>query len=150
MDAEAWIGLAALVLAIFGSLGGVFAYFQGRVNALVDKEFSDISALRDDFEKDIDRLRDQDSAARHRLANETQKTISEIERDLRRTRDASATKAEMIAMEGRINSSIAKVEARIDKIDTKLEPLPAMHAILTQLGPAVDRIGLVVLKKDTA
>jgi hypothetical protein len=56
----------------------------------------------------------------------------------------------MIAMEGRINSSIAKVEVRIDRIDTKLEPLPAMHAILTQLGTAVDRISITVLKKDSA
>ncbi len=142
MDGQFWIAFATLSFTIFATVFGGFWNFLGRLNALSDKASIDLDDVRDELGKEIERLRDQDSAARHRLANDTQKILSEIEGDLRRTRESSATKNELIAMETRINTSIAKVETRMDRIDAKLEPLPAMHAIMTNLVASVDRLSV--------
>jgi RecB family exonuclease len=109
---------------------------------LTDKGAGDLAALRDDLKTDIERVRSQEAQLRDRLSVEWQKSVTDIDSEQRRIRDGSATRVEMAAMEGRINGSIGKLEARIDRIDTKLESLPAMHAIMTTLVASVDRLSV--------
>jgi hypothetical protein len=144
MDGQFWIAFATLSFTIFATVFGGFWNFLGRLNALADKASADLADARDELGKEIQRLRDQDSAARHNLAGGVQKTISEIEMEQRRMRDNAATKAEMVAMEGRINMAIGKMETRLDRIEGRLEPLPAMHAIMTNLVASVDRLSVAV------
>ncbi len=142
MEVQAWVALAGLIVTVFGGLAGVFAYFQGRLTVLTDKGAGDLAALRDDLKTDIERVRSQEAQLRDRLSVEWQKSVTDIDSEQRRIRDGSATRVEMAAMEGRINGSIGKLEARIDRIDTKLESLPAMHAIMTTLVASVDRLSV--------
>jgi predicted nucleic acid-binding Zn-ribbon protein len=147
MNDANWIALGSLVVALLGLLSGAFVYFQNRINALIDRAAEDLNGIREDFDKEMERVQNQESNARERLARETQAGITGIVQDFRQMRDSAGTKAEMIAMENRINASISKIETRIDKIEAKLEPLPAIHSMVTQLGANVERLGVVIFKR---
>jgi hypothetical protein len=139
MDEANWIALFSAVLTCLASLGGVFAYLQNSINANAERLSEEIEALRRDLEKDIERGDAMDRSARDRMAADVQKLIADIQVELGRMRDNSATRNELQTMESRLNFNLGKLEVRLDKVDTKLEPLPAMHAILMQLNSAVER-----------
>jgi hypothetical protein len=152
------ISLVSVWVASTGLLFSMLVFIQGRINALdeklsgsisklADKEALDIGAVRTEFGKDIERIQALERDARHRLANDTSKTIAEVQIDLRRIRDDSATKGELDALERRLVISMSKIEARVDRVDAKLEALPAMQAILAQMSLTIERISDTITQR---
>jgi len=136
MDSQTWVGLAGLLMTGVGALWAMFTYFQSRISALEEK-----------VEEDVRRVAEEDQKARHRRANELQATIAKLDAELRVIRDGAATKPELSQVETRLTLFIGKVEARIERIESKLEPLPAMQALLQQVVQTVEKISAALLKE---
>jgi hypothetical protein len=141
------IAMFTILVWIIGRIGATGDQLAAKISALADKEALDIGALRMEFSKDVERIQALEADARHRLTNETQRAVADLQGDLRRIRDTSASKDELENAESRLITSIGKIEIRVDRVDAKLEAIPAIQALLSQVAASIDKIILSLAPK---
>lgn len=116
------IGLAGLLLAGLGTIGGAFKYFNAQ-----------LIGARKEADDQMEKFTDAETRARLALATAATSSITELRRDFETSRTLTVRREEMNAMESRL-------VARTDKIDIKIDVMVERLATLSTLDPQVKGI----------
>jgi DNA repair exonuclease SbcCD ATPase subunit len=115
---------------------------------LTEKEILDIGALRIEMNTKVDATKEafvvgmesvksDEGKRRHDLANQAQTAVFQLQSQLNALRDGGATKAELNAVENRLQTAISKVEASVEKLSVKLDIIPEMRLEMSALARLV-------------
>lgn len=122
------VGCCALVTTVVGGIIGIVVY--------VSRKISTVGLMA---AKDNEKLQVEESRARHDLRNDftvalgsarsdASRAIQKLETELEATREKSASKAEVLALEGRTLAMIAELKTSLTALAEKVAAIPAIEA----------------------
>jgi DNA repair exonuclease SbcCD ATPase subunit len=140
--------IITVCLTILALYTGVIIWITSRLSSLTEKEILDIGALRIEMNTKVDAAKEafvvsmesvksDEGKRRHDLANQAQTAVFQLQSQLNALRDGGATKAELNAVENRLQTAISKVEASVEKLSVKLDIIPEMRLEMSALARLV-------------
>jgi DNA repair exonuclease SbcCD ATPase subunit len=140
--------IITVCLTILALYTGVIIWITSRLSSLTEKEILDIGALRIEMNTKVDATKEafvvsmesvksDEGKRRHDLANQAQTAVFQLQSQLNALRDGGATKAELNAVENRLQTAISKVEASVEKLSVKLDIIPEMRLEMSALARLV-------------
>jgi hypothetical protein len=138
----------SVTLAFLALVVGVTVWIVSRIAALSERHVTESGKLRLDItshldvalknlQVEIDDMRSDEAKRRQELATITQNASVQMQRQINQLRDASATKPELQATEGRLTSAMVDVKSQVAKISDKLDIIPEIRAELGALARQV-------------
>jgi TolA-binding protein len=138
----------SVTLAFLALVVGVTVWIVSRIAALSERHVTESGKLRLDItshldvalknlQVEIDDMRSDEAKRRQELATITQNASVQMQRQINQLRDASATKPELQATEGRLTSAMVDVKTQVSKISDKLDIIPEIRAELGALARQV-------------
>jgi predicted nucleic acid-binding Zn-ribbon protein len=138
----------SVTLAFLALVVGVTVWIVSRIAALSERHVTESGKLRLDItshldvalknlQVEIDDMRSDEAKRRQELATITQNASVQMQRQINQLRDASATKPELQATEGRLTSAMVDVKNQVSKISDKLDIIPEIRAELGALARQV-------------
>jgi predicted nucleic acid-binding Zn-ribbon protein len=135
----------SVTLAFLALVVGVTVWIVSRIAALSERHVTESGKLRLDItshldvalknlQVEIDDMRSDEAKRRQELATITQNASVQMQRQINQLRDASATKPELQATEGRLTSAMVDVKSQVAKISDKLDIIPEIRAELGALA----------------
>jgi hypothetical protein len=138
----------SVTLAFLALVVGVTVWIVSRIAALSERHVTESGKLRLDItshldvalknlQVEINDMRSDEAKRRQELATITQNASVQMQRQINQLRDASATKPELQATEGRLASAMVDVKSQVAKISDKLDIIPEIRAELGALARQV-------------
>lgn len=120
-------------LAVLGAIAGVFRFISTQVDSLR----REILSVQQNGQLLVEKATESESRQRHSLANVIQVAQTKMELEIRSIQKETVRHEQMDALEIRLNTSLAKIEAKLEKLT---EATAELISIRTQLGSVNSRL----------
>ncbi len=143
MEPQNYISMASVALAALMALFGGFRYVTAQVEGLR----REIVSAEEKARLLIDKAQESEAKQRHASNNNIATLMAKMEGDIRTLQRETVRHEQMNSLEARMQASLAKIEAKVDKL---AETAGEIVAIKQQLGQVNHRLERLLERMETA